>query len=336
VALLFMDSFDHYTAPADKGWDTSGSFYIPTISAVGRFAGGATLLTSGSGWESRPSLLRQYLSIGSTGCIGFAFKYDNGATQSTWGGVLVLWDGVIAQLYLNWSAPGFLSVYRGNGTLLGTGTISLIPGYWYYIEFSFSIADSGGSFELRVNGNTSISGSGLDTRNAGTGIADSFQFRNNAAQMYFDDVYAKSDGTFLGDCRVECLYPSGAGAETQWTPVSGANYQNVDETPANGDTDYNKSNTVGQVDTYAMADLVAATGLIYGVQYLGYARKDNAGTRKTAPVARIGGADYVGSDTSLGTSYVFTREVKELSPATAAAWTISEINAMEYGVKVTA
>jgi hypothetical protein len=135
---------------------------------------------------------------------------------------------------------------------------------------------------------------------------------------------------------VELLLPSGAGAETQWTPSAGSNYQNVDENPENGDTDYNKSNTVGQVDTYAMANLVSVAGLIYGVQYLEYARKDNAGTRTIAPVARIGGADYLGSNVNLSDSYAYTREIKELSPATAAAWTISEINAMEFGVKVTA
>jgi hypothetical protein len=223
----------------------------------------------------------------------------------------------------------------------------LVYGTWYYIEIKVVIHDTAGSVELRINGATVASASGVDTRNGGTGVVNGFQFgaghggssqRTNAnfCDLYVCDGSGAINNSFLGDCKVECLFPNGAGAETQWTPSAGSNYQNVDETPPNDDTDYNKSNTVDQVDTYAMTDLASTTGLIYGVQYLDYVRKDNAGSRHIAPVARIGGTDYAGADASLGDSYVYTREIHELSPATAAAFTISEVNAMEFGLKVTA
>ncbi len=50
------------------------------------------------------------------------------------------------------------------------------------------------------------------------------------------------------------LLPSGAGNYNEFTPIGSATrYQNVDEAVCNGTTDYNRSTTVGQRDSYAVS-----------------------------------------------------------------------------------
>jgi ABC-type sugar transport system substrate-binding protein len=65
------------------------------------------------------------------------------------------------------------------------------------------------------------------------------------------------------------------------------------------------------------------------------ARKDNAGTRTVARLFRASATDYVGGDNSLSTSYALYRDIMEKNPDTNAAWTSSDITALEAGVKVT-
>lgn len=334
--LLFMDGFDHYTSQADmllKGWVLPDGRGVGT-GPSGRF--GRCMLFAGGGGGYAP--YAELLVPNSSRLLnGFAYMAPQGGVP-----FVRFYDGATAQVYLAFDGSWKLTAYSGASSWATTFTYA--PSTWIYAELRVDFGTgTSGRIVVKVNGQTVLDQASINTAPSGVARGNMVQYYQNGGNNQsasYDDLYL-CDGTgtanndFLGDCRVETLLPSGAGAETQWTPSAGANYTNVDEVPADGDTTYNKSNTVGQVDTYALPDLASVTGLIYGVQYLQSVRKDNAGTRLVAPVARIGGADYPGSDTGLGNSYVYTREIKEKSPATAAAWTISEINAMEYGVKVT-
>ena len=348
MALLFMDGFDHYDTTALQvplKWDAINIGYGSNTmldGSGGRFGAGLRLLPDGT--EYRSGAVRKTGLTGSSGCVGFAYKQSSGAsgTDANYGPLRIM-EGSTVHLNVACSgaSPTVLSVYRA-GTLLGAGTISFPENVWVYVEFSYTIDDSSGSYELKINGNTSISGSSVDTRNGGTGVHDTVELKApwcGGNYVYYDDVYIKSDTTFLGDVRVETVFPTGNGNSSSWVGSDGNstdNYALVDESPANGDTDYVKSSTVNAVDSYALGDLTTTAGTVYGVQYLAYSRKDDAGSRTVAPLVRIGSTDYPGTGVSLGNSYVYLREMKSTSPATATAWTISEINAMEYGAKVTA
>jgi len=58
--------------------------------------------------------------------------------------------------------------------------------------------------------------------------------------------------------------------------------------------------------------------------------------RSVGPVSRIGGVNYDGTGTVVGSDWTFQRDIKRVSPATSTAWTVSEIDGAEFGVKVTA
>jgi len=154
----------------------------------------------------------------------------------------------------------------------------------------------------------------------------------------WDDLYLTDSTDFLGDCRVECLIPSGNGNSSQWVgsdATSTDNYLLVDETSLDGDTTYVEADSVGDKDTYAMDDLETAAGTVYAVQTILAQRKTDAGSRQVAPVLRHSGTDYDGTSVSVGDTYAFGIEIEEQNPGTSSAWSIADVNAIEFGAKVT-
>lgn len=331
-----MDSFDHYAvASFGNKWSAINSGNPGGGGMAGGRSGNCIYFTRGGNAHKVLS------SSQSTFIVGFA-----SCAVPTIGPLVALYDNGNRKVYLQAGVSGTISAYSVS-TLLATSAVNVLPPTgWFYIEMKTLIAVAG-TVEVRVNGVTVLSFSG-NTTISGNATANTLWLVGYIGDynelFYYDDLYlcdgsGATNNDFLGDCRVEALFPSGAGATAAWTrggTDSGANWSQVDEATPNNDTDYNKSNTIGQTDTYAMTDLVSATGIIYGVQKMNYVRKDNAGGRSVAPVLCIGGTDYVGAATSIGDSYVYTREIEEISPSTLAAFTISEVNALETGIVVTA
>jgi hypothetical protein len=212
---------------------------------------------------------------------------------------------------------------------------------WYYIELKVYIHDTGGTYDVNLNGSNELSGSGVDTKYSGSAGANQVRVGGYAFTRYprFDDIYV-CDNTgsiandFLGDVRVEALLPNGAGNSSDFTASAGSNYQCVDETPPNWE-DYVYDDTVGNHDTYTFDNMSTVEGDIYGVQSNMFAKKSSAGTRTVKTVIRSDGADYTpGSEHTLGDSYVYYVDTFEDDPDTSAAWTIAGVNAAEFGPKV--
>ena len=79
------------------------------------------------------------------------------------------------------------------------------------------------------------------------------------------------------------------------------------------------------------------TGTIVGVNTIFYCSKTDAGARSIAPVQRIGGTDYDGTTVVLAEGFLNqVAELRETSPATAVAYTPTEVNGWEIGPKVIA
>lgn len=337
--MLFCDSFDHYVTAdfTKKGYAVSGG---PTIGAYGRNSTSGLRLPASNG-----DAITQTVAAVATLIAGCAFK-----PISYWSSAANLISfqesgTTHVGLYLGTAAAPYLSVRNGSGTVLATGTTPIQIGTSYYLEFKANIHSTTGSYTVRINGAVELTGTNVNTRNGGAGTANQVRLGSSTGVLIngdIDDYYiCNSSGTanndLLGDIRVQALYPSAAGATSAWTPSAGANYTTVDETTPNDDTDYVSSATVGQIDTYAMGDLSSSAGAVKAIQHVPYARKDDAGTRTIAPMLRISGVDYVQANLpNLSTSYQFLPLIVENSPATAVAFTVAEVNAMEGGVKMIA
>jgi len=332
MALLFMDGFD--AGDYASKYAFSGT---PSVGA-GRFGGsGLTLGSVNYGVKKAIAPSAQLF-------CGFALTTSQTSAVATNAStVLMLWgdNGTIEHLRVG-SGGGQVWLGRAGTTLVTVANpYGETANNWQYWEVSATVADSGGTCVIRINGTEVINFTG-DTRNAGTSTnIDAVQLwrGTSTTQTTFDDVYicdatGTTNNTFLGDVRVQTLTPSAAGSSTQWAPTgSASNWDNVNELPVST-TDYNSSATSGQRDLYALTDLLAGTAQVLGVQNNVVARKTDAGARSVRTVSKSGATVATGTAVTLGAADTTVSTLRTTDPATSAAWTVSGVNALEAGVEV--
>ncbi|WP_155301359.1 hypothetical protein [Cupriavidus necator] len=333
MSLIFMDGYDHYaTADITKKW--TSLFGAVSIGATSGRRGGGAMSVPGTSHAIKT------LPPSASFVVGSAVNFSALASQV----IFTLLDAGNVQCDLRLNLDGTLSVTR-NGTALsgGTSTSALTTGNFYFIEFKVTIADSisANSCKVRVNGVDWITvATGQDTKSTANASANQIRLgavgNNNA--MTFDDLYVcdqsgSSNNNFLGDVRIDTLYPTSDGANAAWATSSGSTHYTLVDDATPNTTDYVESSTVTQKDTYGFSDISHTPVNIFGVQLSIAALKDDAGDRLVKAVTRSAGTDYSGTAQALGTSQLYYSEIRETDPATSAAWTKTNLNAAEFGVE---
>lgn len=343
MTILFTDSFSHY-ASGDilKKWSaTSGG---PTINATaGRRGNGAMLYGTGNVWA------RKSVGANKTALMaGAAFKFSTMPTNFISADFMNFRDsGANAyQVVLRINPAGKLEVTRGsNGPILGTGTTVLTTGVWYYIEWKVTFHGSAGTVKVVLNGtSTEINLTSQNTAPSGNAYADTLsvgESGNSTPQTTMCDLYlADTAGSapqndLMGDVRVDCYFPNSDGATLNFTPNSGTtHYNRVNESTPDGDTTYNQDATANDVDLYGYQSMTHTPVTIFGTALNLIAEKDDAGVRSINFATRSGGTTYTGFSTSIAlsaSSYLCYQEVRQLDPATSAAWTKTGVNAAQFG-----
>jgi hypothetical protein len=345
VAVVLIEGFDHTGTVAllgAKAWIQSFGSGGASANDTGRISGNSLKIVPN---DNLGQVYKILPAAYSTLIAGFAFKHGTIPAAVTQQLFCRVQAGAAQVLTLSINRATLkLEVRNAAGTLIKTGDFQYLDDGWNYVEFKVVIAGASGTIQVRANGVDDIATftGNFASANADTLLLSAQGAGGGATTGYYDDVYvldttgAAPRNTFLGDVRVETLAPSAAGNSTVWTPNTGANYAAVDEmtgTYPDGDTTYVSSATPGDIDTYTYADLAAPTDYaVFGVQTNLYARKDDAGARQIAPVRRQSGTDYVGSTVTLSTSYVYYSEIFNQDPV-AADWTVTNVNAQEFGVK---
>lgn len=343
MALLFMDGFDHYaTADVLKKW--SAISVLNSISTTaGRRGGGAATFNSSL---ANSRYLEKLFQNSSTVIIGAAMG-DGGGGFTSSSDIIQLIDSGTVQVAIFQTLTRAISVYRGpDSTLLGTSANGVIPATgFFYVEVKVFISSTVGTVDVRINGTNILSLTGLNTKNTANSYANTLRIAPPAIISGFnalDDVYicdatGSTNNNFLGDCRIDTILPTADGNYSQWTPNTGTVHFNRVNESAPDLTTYNAGLTVGDRDSYGMADLAALSSqIIYGVQVNAAALKDDAGSKSIATMVRSGGVDGDGATAVLGTSQLYVSQVFETNPNGSIAWTEASVNAMEAGVKVTA
>jgi len=345
MSLEFMDGFDHMQGGGRdvvRKWDTNATWW--GTQSPGRFGG--LLAQIGPGGTSTSLSLKQgQLSAVATRVIGFAFYYVNVPTTDT---VLVEFFHLgTSQVDLRFnSAKQFF--FTRNGTVLGSpSTQNVVVNTWYYFEVLATINPSAGVLTFRVTTPAGamnwLNVTGVNSSATGSSLTDGIAIRMPSGyEAWIDDLYIlNTSGTrnnaFLGECRIMTVFPFQDGFNLQWTTSSGTNHwDRVSENPGDDDSTYNSTATVGNIDTYDMAN-ITPPGAILGVQTVLTARKDDPGARQMIVETRSGGVNRDGVVTqSLNSNYLIFREIMETDPATSAPWTASGLNATEFGAKLTA
>lgn len=332
MACILLESFDTY---ATGNYTGKWSSMAGTITTGGR--NGTNCLT-----HTTLSGLLCPISNKQTIIVGIALKLDS---LKAWD-ILELRDGTGIQLGVYTDPSNQIIIKRGSTTLSSTG-YSLSVDTWIYLEFKGTIHNSTGSYELRINGVTIDSQSGIDTQQTGNAYITNVYLRFSgigASNHYLDDIYIFDDtgsfcNNFVGDVYVEAVFPDADGYENAWVafPGGGDNYEEVDETDPDSDTTFVVTSGVGFIDSYSFGNLVSTSGSIYTVQVNLWARKDDAGSRTLNAITRPTVTTFSGVDPiSLGNTYAYSVHHFDYNPQTAGNWTIAQINAAEFGIKLEA
>jgi hypothetical protein len=338
MALLFFDGFDNYGTPSFSGhlgsfqWGADGSSSWG-YSSTTRHGYGKSIQHTASGSQlhgfmgSSPATI--YCGIACRGALTIAFLDSyTGSTQAT----LVVNGG-----------SSYAALYRGTsgGTLLARTPNNIVNvGNWNYYEVGLTVDNSTGYMEFRLNGQSLLNLTGIDTQISANALVNYIVFSGSG--NFYDDFYVNDStagpgsfpcDSFNGDVRVDTLFATGNNA-VQWTPLSSTNVSNIDEIAADGDTTYNSSNTTGQEDTFTFGALSGTINSVIGVQVQGAYRKDDAGTRTMKQAVISGATEAYGTTWYLSGGYSYITDIFALDPGTSASWTATGVNNLKAGYKL--
>lgn len=357
--LLHLDSFanyDHNTIALNGGkfdnWHIEGSNSDVVIDgSYGRNSTpGLRLLTTSRQVGSRGHVTVHLDNNYDTLTIGVAVKIESDATpagrsETTLGfdkTIISILDGATPQVSLCITPSMRLRIRRGeSGLEVARSNFFLHENVYYYIEFKTSISSTSGIFEVRVDGNAKITGTGnTQTTTAATGNGVRLGSESAIATtitgrfIRFDDFYIATD-EFLGDIIIEGRTPIADGLTSEWTPSSGVNHYSLNDDLIPNTTDYVTSSGSGQVDLYTFSGAIVPSGSVLAVVPNIYARKTSAGIAHITPVISAQGTVTVGDDPNYLTQeyrYHYTNIWTE-RPDNDADWSLNFANNTYFGVK---
>lgn len=344
MALIKKDGFDYWgnigNTPVNTEYTISDTSSVVTTASYSPL-GGAPIYGTGKmlAFVQNAVSLKYSFTAGASFVHGFHFRI-NGNDQAH--PFLEYQDSGTNQLKIVINTSYYIEVYR-NTTLLGTSSSPLTLDRWYFLEIKFTINNSTGAVQIKVDETSVLNLTSQDTQNTGTATVDSFTFfaapgnysgrEMGIDNMYFLDTTGGSLNDFLGEVRIIALAPNAAGNAASWTPLSGANYAAVDDMPHDADSTYVESSTSGHYDTYNCAPFTAS-GTIHAFSVISLAKKTDVGAVSIKNVLRRSGTNYDGSSITLGSTYVYYTETHTVDPSTTTAWTASGIDAAEIGIKL--
>lgn len=353
MALIDTEGFGMSSAMADffgaGAWSQVGSAVLP-IKTGGPFGDNFV-------GPQVAGIRRAVPSSPSSFILGFRCapmnNYPNYIYFRDGSGLLQCWFGtsVTGQIsIMNASGGVVIAGPTAPGTVPGSANAFLLPLTilsWCYIEIALTISSTVGAVAVRVNGNTVLTATNINTNSGSasalTGCIDfgdssgTYGSFNGLAHMYLCDTTGAAPwNSFLGDVRVQTLLPTADDA-VAFAPTGLAdNYLNAALVPPVPGTDYNASSTVSAQDTFAMGAVSTARNSVLGVTVKALLGKSDAGARSGATVIKSGGTTVAGTSTALSTTPQQLRKVHQIDPGTGIAWTAAGFNGMKAGYKVTA
>lgn len=336
MALLFMDGFDHYGINDFlRKWSGYSGSTMSISTTLGRRGGGCLVGPS--------SAYKNFEALYGTLIVGFAVRHSTFSSSAVDYSLMYLGSGASQYVKTLTSTAGEIYVINDSGAVIGRTRPNVLSALTFaYVEIKVVAGVSTGAVEIRVNGKVELSITNVRTSSnsfASFGFGASLVGIINDGAMRLDDLYVVDtsggvNNDFLGDCRVDAYMPTSEGSLQQWTPVpAGVHYTTVDENP-NNDSDYVETATSGNVELFGYTDLANVPLAIFGVQLNTAIRKTDAGARNFNGAAKVGGTTYFGPNIPINDSVIYRPTIWDKNPATSAAWTRTEIDNAEFGVKL--
>jgi hypothetical protein len=211
---------------------------------------------------------------------------------------------------------------------------------WHRVELGFTIHDTTGSYELRVDETTVLSGTNVDTRNGTPTTVNAVGLGISLNELIVDDLTfndnagSAPNNTFLGDLSVEQLVATSDVTVAMTRSTGATNFSCVDE-GALSTTDYVTAASA-MSDKYGLADLAATPATIFAVATRYHANKDNTGTCDMRARLHSGASIGDGATVGMNTSGRFYTDIFETDPQGGGAWTGARVNALNVEIERTA
>lgn len=325
-------------------------FWTVTSGTVSNTASGARIngrcyqiSASASVYKTLPTAVNEFF-------VRFAIYHSaNIANQFQWTSAA---GTVLGSIRRN-ATTGCYDLYIGASTLAYSGTINVPISTWHVVELHVKIADAGGVLEFKVEGTADGAGFSGDTKpGADTTAGRIYYIAPTTVSVAFllddialNDTTGGADNTWCGDAHLYPLTLNGNGDSSQWVGSdsnSTDNYLLADEIPSNGDTDYVQSLTSGDKDLYNVTSLPSLpSGSTISRVVVETRAKELTAAGDSLQLLVKGGTGAGAPDTeATPVSFVLTtayaRQAAEflVNPSTGAAWTETEVNNLQPGIKV--
>jgi hypothetical protein len=343
MAILFMDGFDLYDTAADvvaAAWSRESLTQNLLDTTGGRYGGGCIYGTaSGTNW------IRGFTPVapGGTVIVCWAYKHDGGGGSAD--EFFSLRTPTGSQLMrMTHNASGAITTHPQTGAALGTSSNVLTANTWVWVEVKIVLGTdaTSGTITVHVNGSVVATYGSIDTNNGES--ASIIRLGGSNGNWYVDDVVIM-DGTgsanndFIGDSKIDTLYPNGEGSVMDWTyNIGSTGYEAVDESAtADDDTSYIYATTAGTEARFTIANLSDVPDDIFAVQPRYRAKKQDVGTRTMRALINSSSSEATGPTVALTISYSWKwGGLFSTNPNGGGAWTTAAVNALQAGVEVVA
>ena len=345
MPICLIDGFDAFNLSSTtfniKGWSSISSATVFT-SVTGRDGVGKAMNIAAGGYRAYKSI-----ALSQAYRIGCAVKLANTFTSGDIPllGLTNVKDNVTWQCGIAITPTNrYLKLVRYTpATTIATGNISVPVGTWFYIEWYIVITDSLSTNQsyIKVDGSDYLITSSGDTKNDSDNTASMISLASGSGTaVAFDDLYVSTEAvttspSFIGDHKVTTIYPSGNGSISDFMGSDGNkvdNYSLIGTSPLNFSSSVTPQN-VNEVDTYTFSDLSGNNPQVKAANFLLATNKADASSSFYAPVVRSGGTNYSLAACAFPDGLVVTERVALTNPATSSAWSASDINNLEAGIK---
>lgn len=342
--LLWIDGFDIYGTSSTGVTNMLEGVYAEITANSSPTTTQARTGVNSYGLSLNGTFRRIFGSNLATVGVGMAWFFNSLPTASN--AIMLaqfLDNGGSAVCTITMSTTGQIEVRTGgvSGTVRASSSPVLVTTAWQHVEIKTTFHATTGACEIRVNGQTILNASNINTDALGTSYSSQVRvgsggtagFPTGNPSVFVDDIFAWDlSGTynndFIGDKKVYALVPTSDTAVADWLPDTGSTgYTQIDEIPPVS-TDYIQANTVGDESEFGMSNLPSDVTNVLGIQFYTKMLKTDAGDSSVQVSVVSGASDASGADRPITTNATVYTDVFEEDPDTSAPWTLSGVDAM--------
>lgn len=248
-----------------------------------------------------------------------------------------------AQFYWAVNSVGKLIIAGESGAILATSEENLTYSTTYRICMRVEATGANlVNIAVSINGydDPGLTKTGIDLQanTAGTAVFGGVRFQatndypggNSGNIEVFDLVVGTGECIDWGPVEV-IEGPPDVDIVKEWTPLSGSdNFAMVDEAQANGDTDYNSTEGIGNKDIFGFSDPEVPEKIV-ALGMVSWNKKEDSATRRYRHILRVASVDYPGDDIFCAESYTRRVDGWTDNPNTAAPWEPTDLAPLEFG-----